>query len=410
MSLLLSLIAFGIFFGLAGFFWFWWSEPNDQVPPHLSEEELRRLEVQDRLRQTNYQILTALGLGATFLATIFQFSITSRQWSADYDLKSAQERLTQYTEAIKAVTTVGNVTANVAGITTLQLLAVQDPARFHQQASEVLTQFIAENQKVNRLRGSGQCEARGPEDLKEGEQLTVDPYDREEAPMPLKVAMQAIGHPQLAPNRLNYADDKCQDARLSVDHGPLWLEHMFLGNLDLSGRNFSCAKMSQSSFHRTTFNGADLRGADLRGTQLADFDTPGFPSKTMGRNLYLKESDGGPPEWQRYRCWTTDFRGAQLNAAKFEGAYLAGADFRGAVLTQTNFCRADISRANFVGAKGLTAEMLADACVGSSIDKKEIADHPENAVVEDAQPFGIDVFGSKFRVRRCLKDKRCGDE
>ena len=126
LSLVLSLAGFAVVVVIVVFVWFWWAAPRDQVPPHLNANELRRLEVQDRLRQTNYQVLTALGLGATFLATIFQFSITTRQWAADYKLKSAQERLTQYTEAIKAIGT-NNSGSHVAGITTLQLLGVQDP-------------------------------------------------------------------------------------------------------------------------------------------------------------------------------------------------------------------------------------------------------------------------------------------
>ncbi|UPK01813.1 pentapeptide repeat-containing protein [Bradyrhizobium sp. 170] len=400
MAVLFGLAGFVIFVGLATFLWFWWAAPRDQVPPHFTETDLRRLEVQDRLRQTNYQVLTAIALGATFLATMIQFGTTTQQWTADFELRSAQERLTQYTEAIKTVSKDSSLTTKIAGVTTLQLLGVQDPKRFHRQASEVLTQFIADHQAENMMTRSLQCEDRliSTEGLRD---------DRDEAPTVLKVAMKAVGHPQFAASRLNFTTDKCAPEKQSVDRGPLWLEHMKLDNLDLSGRDFSCAKMSQSHFHRSSFYGASLSGADLRGVQLGDFSTPGFPANTIKNKLYKAERDGGPLEWQRYRCWVTDFRYAKLRDANFEGAVLSGADFRDADLSGVNFCRADISRANFSNAKGLTSKMLADACVGKAIDPSNPATNPELAVIEDAQPFGIDVFGKDFRVKRCLSTKSC---
>jgi hypothetical protein len=88
--------------GLAIFFWIWWAAPRNQVLPHLTDIELKRLEVQDRLRQTNYQILTALGLGATFLATVFQLTLTSRQWSEDFQLRTVQEPLGRCADALKS--------------------------------------------------------------------------------------------------------------------------------------------------------------------------------------------------------------------------------------------------------------------------------------------------------------------
>jgi uncharacterized protein YjbI with pentapeptide repeats len=178
---------------------------------------------------------------------------------------------------------------------------------------------------------------------------------------------------------------------------------MILDNLDLSGRDFSCAKMSQSHFHRTSFAGADLRRADLRGTQLADFSTPDYPGDAVANK-------GGGLEWQRYRCLVTDFRDAKLNEANFQGAVISGADFSGADLTGVNFCRADLSRVNFSNTKGLTAEMLSDACVGESI-KVDPADEgsrpPVKYSIKAAQPRGISSLGENFQVPRCLSTKRC---
>lgn len=401
-SLWLSFVVLMVLLGLVGFLWFWWATPRDQVPPHFTSDDLRRLEVQDRLRQTSYQILTALALGATFLATVFQFSATTRQWSADFELKSAQERLTQYTEAIKGINPAGQPTGNVASITSLQLLAVQDPPRFHRQVSEVLTQFIADRQSLNGMVDSAECEGRSnpPTDA------TVW-TPRNEAPAALGVAMKAVGHPNFAAHRLNYSTDYCQANRQTVDRGPLVLEHMSLDNLDLSGRDFSCAKMSQSHFHRTSFAGADLRKADLRGTQLADFDTPGFPGdQDIGHKLYISEDLGGPPEWKKYRCWVTDFRYAKLNGADFEGAIIAGADFGNADLTGVNFCRADISRVNFTGAI-VTAKQLSEACVGASYNPADFPAGSPAPYVEEAQPFGIEHLGKDFRVPRCAQGKVC---
>jgi uncharacterized protein YjbI with pentapeptide repeats len=389
-SLLISFVAFLIIFGTAGFLWFWWAVPRDQVPPHLDDAELRRLEVQDRLRQTSYQILTALGLGATLLASLIQAAITTGQWSADYELKAAQERLTQYADAIKTIDPKGSPTANVAGITTLQVLAAEDPKRFHQRANEVLVQFISEKQKDNFMLASSECGTN-----------SLIWSARDEAPFSLKIAMQAIGHSQFAQGRLNFSTDMCANARRSVDHGPVGLEHMRLDNLDLSGRDYSCAKMSQSHFHRSSFNNTDLRRADLRGAQLADFDTPDYPGDEI-------VNGGKIPEWQRYRCLYTDFKYAKLNEANFEGAFIAGADLSNADVTGANFCGADVSRVNFTNAKGLSAEMLRDACVGPSFSKRRfgVRKRPYWKDVR-AQPVGISPLGEGFKVAQCRASKPC---
>jgi hypothetical protein len=413
MAVLLSLVAFFVFMGLAVFLWFWWAVPRSQVPPHFTEQELRRLEVQDRLRQTSYQLLTAAGLAGTFLATLVQFGLATRQWSADFELKNTQEQLTQYAEAIKTINGKdASNSAQIAGLTSLQLLGARGPGQFHRLASEVLIAFIAENHAKNVMEPSIECEdvtGRFPDSsTPTPKPLPAIPApkplpERGEAPQALKVAVQGISDPEFAGHRLNYADDKCDPARESVERSVLVLEHMNLGNLNLSGRDFSCAKMSNSKFHRSAFFGADLRGADMRGVHLEDFATPGFPAATIGNKLYLKEADGGPAEWQRYRCWTTDFRSAKLNNADFEGAILSGADLRGADVSGANFCRADLSRVNFTGAKGLTKEKLSDACVGNSYDAAGSDPGPSL----EAQPTGLDVLGKDFRVPRCRSNKVC---
>src|ERR1041385_5890238 len=292
MAVLLSFAAFIIFIALVAFLWFWWAAPRDQVPPHFNEADLRRLEVQDRLRQTNYQILTAMALGATFVATMVQFATTTRQWSADYELKAAQERLTQYTEAIKMISNGASHTSQL-GILTLRILGTHDPTRFHLQASEVFSQLITDSHADNRMTPSSWCE---------DDSISSPPYDLDQAPPALRAAMKAIGHPQFAAGRLNYSDDKCDPAKQSIDRVPIYLENMKLDNLDLSGRDFSCAKMLQSQFHRNDFFRADLRGADLRRIDVADSSTPGFSAATRGKKIH-EEADGGPLKRRAYRCW-----------------------------------------------------------------------------------------------------------
>src|SRR5450756_3215771 len=100
-SVVLVFAVFVILILLAVFFWFWWVGPRDQVPPHLTEQELRRLEVHDRIRQTNYQVLTALGLGATFLTTLFQFLVSGQHWTTEFESKAYQERTAQFVEAVR---------------------------------------------------------------------------------------------------------------------------------------------------------------------------------------------------------------------------------------------------------------------------------------------------------------------
>ena len=404
MSMLLGLGAFIIFLPLIAVLWLLRAARRAQVPLHSTEINLRRLEVQDRLRQTNYQLLTAAyqllaatALGATFLATMVQFGTTTRQWAADYELKSAQERLTQYTEAIKTIGKESPPTAQISGITTLQLLGVQDPERFHHRVSEVLTQFIADLHSDNKMTPSSWCE---------DDSISSPPYDLNQAPPALKAAMKAIGHPQFAAHRLNYSVDKCNPDKQTIDRGPISLENMKLDNLDLSGRDFSCAKMLQSQFRRNGFFKADLRGADLRRIDVGDSSTPGFPTATMGNKIH-KEADGGPLKRRAYRCWITDFRYAKLQDANLVEAKFGGADFRGADFSGAKICGADLSRVDFSGAKGLSAEMLADACVGSRKDKDAMKADPRLAVDEENQPVGIEIFGEKFRIPRCAFDKSC---
>lgn len=383
-SILPFIVVLAVLLSLAVFFWIWWVAPKDQVPPHLTELELRRLEVQDRLRQTNYQILTALGLGATFIATVFQLALTSRQWSQDYQFKISQERLGHYSDALKAIGQEG--APQIAGIGSLYNLALQDPAGYHFQVNDVLSALVKKNADKSPMSISLECN--GP-----GHELE----SRSEARAEVQAAMTVLGNRRFASYRARVLNGACETGG---DLANLRLDHLYLDELDLGERDFSCASLTQTKLHIVNFRGAWLRGTDFSGARFADFETPLFPEADIADKLYTDEKKGGPPDWKKYRCWVTDFRYADLTGAKFEGAALDGADFGGADLTKANLCRADVSRANFTKAKGLTSEMIKESCVGKSSN--------DGSTDVTAQPFGLsELFGKEFMIQRCPTNKSC---
>jgi uncharacterized protein YjbI with pentapeptide repeats len=422
---------------LAVFFWFWWAAPRDQVPPHLSDPELKRLKVEDRLRQTNYQVLTAMGLGATFLITLFQFFATGRQWSNDFELKLNQERLGQFAEALRNMNS-ENVVSKLAGIRIIYSLGTQAPDSYADHANDVLSAHVRKNTRSTLMKETGECHDTfgKPYDQQNiGPDGKIITGDREEALEDVQAAMTALGNHKLAETRVSSLLDSCRSS-VRNDGKRLRLEHLHLDDLDLSNGDFSCSLMSQSRFHRVSFFGANLRNVDFRGATFADYEIPASPTNgRIGNLLYVDENkekptelsklqalaeavtnwiplvggspqknaidlarphEGGPPEWQRYRCWVTDFRYADLRGANFEGSKLDGADLRNADLTGINLCRVDISRVNFENAKGLTQHMIDQACVGVS---------DGTAPDMEAQPFGLPSYIKP--VARCPPVKVC---
>jgi hypothetical protein len=207
MSVVLVLVVFLVLILLAVFLWFWWVGPRDQVPPHLTDQELRRLEVQDRIRQTNYQVLAALGLGATFLTTLFQFFVSSQHWTTEFESKANQERTTQFVEAVRqldqgtasspsssskggasSATNAEMSATGVAGMSTLYLLGIQRPAEYHEQAHNFLSTYVISKTRGKDILGASQeCRndyllPRGDfEKLLASEKEKRIPADREEA-------------------------------------------------------------------------------------------------------------------------------------------------------------------------------------------------------------------------------------
>ena len=369
--MILGAILLTVIFAAGGFFWAWWAVPRDRVPPHLTKEDLDRLETEDRLRQTSYQMLAGGALVFTFCLTVYQSATSYNQWFSDYTLRIRQAEVTHLSEALKALSLETNPAARVAGYYSLRQLVLQYPEEAL-LTTGVLTHSIRSiaNERDPFTKSSASVECGGAE-----EGATVR-RDREDADPEVQVAMNILGEEKLASQRalrfkrhgwLTSKATGCLVPAGSTSLSTINLSHLALDNLDLNGADFSCLDMTQSRFRRTNFRDASLEGANFGGSTFDDWATYGFlhtidsaePDKTGTKRaewLYSKEQG-----WRRYRCWIADFRGANLSHAVFSGAGLAGADFGGANLTETQFGGADISRANFRGAT-VTPEQLSKAC------------------------------------------------
>lgn len=405
--------------GLGGFFWFWLASPRNEVPPHIDDREMRRLELQDRIRQTNYQVLTAFGLAATFLVTVFQFLASNEHWAHEFQARLRQERLGQFVEAVKQINSTSSSSSGdsseisaVAGIQSLSAIVTQSPDEYHQQANSVLTAFVttkARNDNAVERMFSFECSYESSfigganngilinqtdkadryieqsNSTLYGIELSKITPNRREAHRGLQAAMSALGSPRFSSLRVHSARSSCQAAPTNE---ALQLEHLYLDDLELSGLDYSCSRFSQSRFRRTSFAYAKLSNTDFRGATLSDYTIPRSPAAYGDQNPF--------PEWQRGRCWSTNFEGAELHKVDFEGATLDGANFNKADLTGANLCRADISRASFVDAKGLTAEMLNYACVGKPDSTDQF--RQKNRPLTDIHP-------AKFR--KCSTGYKC---
>jgi uncharacterized protein YjbI with pentapeptide repeats len=391
-SIPIVLAIFVVLLALGLFLWLWWVGPQAQVPPHLTDAELRRLEVQDRLRQTNYQILTAIALGATFIATIVQLSLTSRQWNTDYELRLKHEQGQAFGEAVNDLAksgTEGMESLGGAAAYRLFNLAVQNPEDYYSLSSKALVSLVGKATEKNYLTSSQECFLRvdNPFTSDKSPDWYKLPTDRQEPPLVAEEAISVLGDPQFAKIRSIYKNGTCQPSGLlSADPGPLRLDHFRLDNFDLGARDYSCSSLTQTKLRRVNLRGSTLAGADLGGAQLGDDDVPDSPANTgfLNGKKFTTDVAYSIADWQRYRCFITDLRNADLRGATLENAGLEGVDFAGADLTGAILSGADISRANFADVRGLTSAMLAKACAGQPPRSGE---DPYND--EDAQPRGI---------------------
>jgi uncharacterized protein YjbI with pentapeptide repeats len=414
MSVYLILFVFVGILALGGFFWFWWAAPQWQVPSHLKSDEIKQRELQDRLRQTSYQVLTGVGLIVTFVATLVQFSITSRQWSSDYDLRLRHEQAQQFAEAAKDLVGADRAAFAEQAAQRLSSFAIKNPADFNRQAHGILASVVREGTKGNDLHDSQECRVNssdpdGSISIKEPEN-----YDREEAPPAAQAAIIHLGSAKFATLRHSYTSGACVDPQ---DDGAVILNfgHHRFDNFDLSGLDLSCARMDQARLRRASLISARLFGADLRGARLADWDILNSPAATGwldGQRFttadigFDQPTNGGNrgkkparlESWRTYRCFITDLRNSDLRGADLEGAALGGADLTGADLTGGNLCGANISRANFTGAKGLTTGMMKKTCVGWSSDTE--------SALAAMQPIGLErIFTNDFkRIEACPKN------
>lgn len=350
-----------VIFAAGGFFWAWWSVPRDLVPPHLTKDDLGRLETEDRLRQTSYQMLAGGALVLTFCLTMYQSVTNYNQWASDYALRARQAEVTHLSEALKALTLERNPAARVAGYYSLRQLVVSYPEQALLTSGVVthsLRSIANDRDPFSKSDPSVECGGMG----------SPSRTDREDADPEVQVAMIILGDEKLASHRsVRFDGTSCKVASGSTSLSTINLSHLALDNLDLNGADFSCLDMTQSRFHRTNFREASLQGTNFGGSSFDDWKTPGFLNiinesqpDTGGTKraewLYASERD-----WKRSRCWIADFRKANLTKAVFSGAGLAGVDFRSANLTGAEFENANISRANFRGAK-VTPEQLSRAC------------------------------------------------
>ena len=414
MSLLIVPLVFIAIFALGAFFWFWWAAPRAQVPLHLDADQLKQLEVQDRLRQTSYQVLTGLGLVATFIAGAVQLWITSNQWNADYRLRLQHEQNQQFAEATRNLVEAGDKPYAQIAAQRITSLVSESPDALGQQAITVLESVVADRTKDNRMRESRTCT------IDTGDPGQKWPFHelREEPQPAAQAAIQQLGGARLAALRHSFTGRSCDDAGRRLNFANRGFD-----NFDFSWLDLSCSIMPQAKLRRVSFRHANLFGADLRGARLADYDVPGSPASTgllldrpfttasigfdgadPGPKKKAKVGDEPPPKldvWQTYRCFITDLRDADLRGVDFENAALGGADFRGADLTGANLCGATVSRANFTGAKGITSAMLNDVCVG----RPEDSDH----IIDASQPLGLKQYFSEDlkRIKKCEARHDC---
>ncbi|MBR0711508.1 pentapeptide repeat-containing protein [Bradyrhizobium liaoningense] len=401
-----------VFFVLAVFLWFWWFAPRSSVPIHSTEQQLRQLEVQDRLRQTNYQVLTAVGLVATFAISLAQFFETRNHWEADFKTKAEQDRLATFMSAVKLIndkqvndTSSSKATddsATNAGVRTLGALGVDDPSSHALQATQILSGFVTSQTRSEGDSLGLSAECKGERWTGVGKDVKITETTRQEANSAVQGALRSLGDAKMAAYRQHVKRDRC--VKPTAASQQLRLEHAGLDNLDLSGLDLSCSMLSQAKFRRTSLNSAKLAYSDLRGARFADYDIKNSPSQRAdgkpaisGAQLYSRGKDGDPDEWQVYRCWISDLRYANLRGAQLEGTAFDGADLREADFSGAKFSRTDLSRANLTGAYGLTKDMLKHSCAGIA---------QAGRVDVNAQPVGLSSWIGQGRLTPCATNPR----
>src|SRR5262249_44626592 len=140
---------------LIGFFWIWWRLPLQLIPPHFEKQQLDRLALQDALRRTNLQIWLAIAGTTIVVLLIIQLLFSARQWSSDFEMRTAQLRITQFVDAMKLLET--DNPPSIAGMATLRALATEEPARYLRPTIEVLDAWSRQRASNKTISSSDEC-------------------------------------------------------------------------------------------------------------------------------------------------------------------------------------------------------------------------------------------------------------
>ena len=233
MSMILGTILLVVIFAAGSFFWAWWAVPKDRVPPHLTKDDLSRLETEDRLRQTSYQMLAGGALVFTFCLTVYQSATSYSQWTSDYALRTRQAEITHLSEALKALSLEKNPAARVAGYYSMRQLVLQYPEEAL-LTTGVLTHSVRAiaNERDPYSRAGASVECGG---VDEPARIRPGGCGRRSAG-----GHEYPGGSKLATHRLTRFNGKaCFLAKGSTSTSTINLSHLALDNLDLNGADFS---------------------------------------------------------------------------------------------------------------------------------------------------------------------------
>jgi hypothetical protein len=393
-QVVIVIISIAIIMTLVGYFWAWQKIPKAQVPIHLSPEELKVLEVQDQLRKTQIQIPFVIAIVATFILVVTQFGVSSRQWSSDFELRTGQMQLGQFSDAIQSLTS-SELEGRVAGVYALEYLIGLDPAKYIRRVDEILAASVRSKTTIESLRVSVECNGQEHERHKHREEPLED----------VQAALNVLGNKTYSnyfAENYDSRERKCvwiseggaKETR--VANRPKF-EHRYLDNANMSSSNLVCGKFSGSFLRRASFEWSDVRGADF---SAAVFEGARTGLKAALAIAEKEHADKKVPfdaaswihtkdfnEWKRYRCWSVFFKNATLDGAKFVDAHLAGAVFQNASLKDAKFQNANISLADFRGTKqyGFSEDQLKAGCIENA-ESKPLHDFGQNLKFELCPP------------------------
>jgi hypothetical protein len=233
MSVIFGLLLLIVIFASGAVFWGWYAIPKDRVPPHLQELDLKRLETEDRLRQTSYQLLAGGALVLTFCLTVYQAASSYNQWSSDYALRNRQTEVSHLSEVLKALSSETNPAARIAGYFSVRQLVLQYPTQEGRLSAALLTYSIRSvaNTKDTFAKAALSKECGGGDGA---------PPDREEPYPDVQIAMNVLGDPAIADSLrpVHFDGNKCTWDANSSSLTNVDLSHLALNNLDLGGTNF----------------------------------------------------------------------------------------------------------------------------------------------------------------------------